>query len=115
MLPRFIYEVLPYLYLSIGLTTGLIFHSSVIFIAASLLIATGISILYMRFSYRRKLQQVSTTTNSLSARRHHYVSRCSADRRRNQLLSFPLIDCYGYLVTYDRRRGERRTSGSPVS
>ena len=108
MFPRVIYELLPYLYLGIGFSTGLIFNSSIIFIAASLLIATGISILYMRYSYRRRLTEMLPAEEVKATVKRNYVSRRKDDRRQRLTSQFPLIDCYGNLVTNERRSGDRR-------
>ncbi len=108
MLPRFIYELLPYLYLVIGFLTGLIFDSDVIFIAASLLIVTGFSVLYMRYNYRHRLKKTSPAKNVESTARYNCVNRRQQDRRQSMTSQFPLIDCSGCLVTNDRRITERR-------
>ena len=57
MLPKVIYELLPYLYLSIGLGSGVTISSTLVFIASFLLMATGILILVMRITYRREMRR----------------------------------------------------------
>lgn len=49
------------------------------------------------------------------ADRRRYVTRAREDRRTGERrahlgeVGFPLVDCNGVLVEYDRRRGERRS------
>ncbi len=122
MLPRLLYELLPYLYLSIGLSTGLIFDSSVIFVAATLLISTGIMVLFMRFNYRRNIRRMLTDrqlrfeldgqhqdgVNIIELHGSGFVKRSSKDRRQKTASEFPLVDSLGNLVMGDRRVGDRR-------
>ena len=53
MLPKVLYELLPYIYFSIGLGSGVSINTAIVFIASAILMATGIVILVMRVSYRR--------------------------------------------------------------
>jgi len=53
MLPRVLYELLPYIYFSIGLGSGITINTAIVFIASAILMAAGILILTMRISYRR--------------------------------------------------------------
>ena len=57
MLPKVIYEMLPYLYLSIGFGSGVTISSTLVFIASVLLMATGILVLVMRITYRREIRR----------------------------------------------------------
>ncbi len=123
MLPRPLYELLPYLYLAIGFSTSLILDSSMVFIAATLLIATGIAILFMRFNYRRNIRQMLIATRSKSEMATGYMveayiktaksasssgRRSGKDRRQRQAVTFPLWDDLGNVVTGERRVGDRR-------
>lgn len=108
MLPRSLYELLPYLYLGIGFSSSLVLESNIIFIAASLLIATGISIIYMRYTYRRKLHEMIPGGVAQQTVQRNYVSRRQNDRRQSLTSQFPLIDSSGNLVTGERRHGDRR-------
>ena len=56
MLPKILYELLPYMYLSIGAGSGMMSTSSIVLVASLLFIATGIIVIAMRFSYRRKIR-----------------------------------------------------------
>ena len=58
MLPKLLYELLPFLYLSIGLGSGAAIDSTIIFIASALLVAAGIMVLSMRVTYRRELRRL---------------------------------------------------------
>ena len=53
-----IYELLPFLYLSIGVGGGVVINSTIVFIASVLLMATGILVLTMRISHRREIRRV---------------------------------------------------------
>ena len=56
MLPKMLYELLPYLYLSIG-AGGFSINSAIVFVASISLITTGALVLLMRTSYRREIKQ----------------------------------------------------------
>ena len=58
MLPKMFYELLPYLYLSIGAGSGFVINSAIVFIGSFLLIVVGILVIGMRVSYRRKIKRV---------------------------------------------------------
>ena len=58
MLPKFLYEILPFLYLSVGFGGGAVINSTVVFIASVLLMATGILVLTMRITYRREVRRM---------------------------------------------------------
>lgn len=61
MFPKLIYESLPYIYLSLGLSSGLVINSTIVIIASILFIAAGVLVIAMRIRYRRW------------ARRSHYL------------------------------------------
>lgn len=61
MLPKVIYELLPYLYLGIGVGSGVTISSTLVFIASVLLMATGILVLVMRITYRREIRRKQKT------------------------------------------------------
>ena len=56
MLPKILYELLPYMYLSLGAGSGLVSSSAIVLVASILFIATGIIVIMMRISYRRKIR-----------------------------------------------------------
>ena len=57
MLPKMLYELLPYIYLSLGLGGGVSIDSAIIFIASVLLTITGVIVLFMRFTYRQSIRK----------------------------------------------------------
>jgi hypothetical protein len=57
MLPKFLYELLPFLYLGVGIGGGVAINSVIVFIASVLLMAAGILVLSMRISYRRDIRR----------------------------------------------------------
>lgn len=58
MLPKMLYELLPYLYLSVGAYGGFVINSAIVIVGSFLLIATAILIISMRITYRRKIKQL---------------------------------------------------------
>jgi len=64
MLPKILYELLPFLYLSIGMGSGVVINSTLILIASAVLIAAGIMIITMRVSYRRELRRIKTVNTT---------------------------------------------------
>lgn len=58
MLPKILYELLPFMYLSVGLGSGVVIHSTIVFIAAILLMLAGVLVLAMRFTYRREIRRL---------------------------------------------------------
>jgi hypothetical protein len=57
MFPKIIYELLPFIYLSVGVSSGVIINSTIVFIASILLIAAGILVISMRIRYRREIRR----------------------------------------------------------
>jgi hypothetical protein len=57
MFPKLIYESLPYIYLSLGLSGGLVITTTIVVVASILLIAAGILIITMRIRYRRWIRR----------------------------------------------------------
>lgn len=127
MLPRLIYELLPYLYLSVGLFSGLVFDSDVIFVAATLLISSGVAVLFMRYHYRKNNVQAMLAATNLNSRMNYafavnenrnnqyvpravteHINRAKNDRRRHPINQFPLMDDLGKIVMHERRVSERR-------
>ena len=53
-----LYELLPYLYLSVGAYGGIVINSAIVIVGSFLLIATAILIISMRITYRRKIKQL---------------------------------------------------------
>ncbi len=57
MLPKILYELLPYIYLSVGVGSGVVINSTIVIVASILLITTGILVLSMRIRYRREIRR----------------------------------------------------------
>ena len=98
MLPRSLYELLPYLYMAAGVGSALLIDSGIIMIASALLVSAGILTLFLRYQYRRQTQEVTPATER----------RTGQDRRQAAAAMFPLVDFAGNTVEYDRRSGDRR-------
>ena len=101
MLPRALYESLPYLYLITGLAAGLLIDSTLIRIASMLLFAAGLLILVLRYRFRNQAQ-LEERLAAVTGRRD------GTDRRQQPANGFPLIDFAGNLVISDRRQAGRR-------
>ena len=52
------YELLPFMYLTVGIGGGVAINSIIVFIASVLLMATGILVLTMRITYRREIRRL---------------------------------------------------------
>ena len=98
MMPRGLYELLPYLYIAAGITGGLMIDTSLIMIGSLLLVSAGLLTLYMRFQHRSG----RFATEQIAGERRR------GDRRRRNVSDFPLVDSAGQLIIADRRIGDRR-------
>jgi len=58
MLPKLLYELLPFLYLSVGMGSGVAINSTIVLIASAVLIAAGIVVITMRVTYRREIRRL---------------------------------------------------------
>ncbi len=58
MLPKLIYEMLPYLYLSMAIVGSVMMHSTIVYMAALIFMMTGLLVLTMRFTYRREIRRL---------------------------------------------------------
>ena len=58
MLPKALYELLPYLYLSLGAGSGIVINSTIVLIGSFLLIVAGVLVIAMRITYRRKIRRL---------------------------------------------------------
>lgn len=57
MFPKILYELLPFIYLSVGVGSGVVINSTIVIVASILLIFTGILVLSMRIRYRRSIRR----------------------------------------------------------
>lgn len=60
MLPKLLYELLPYLYFSVGVGSGVAIGSTIVFIASAVLMVAGIVVLSMRVNYRREIRRLQS-------------------------------------------------------
>lgn len=58
MLPKLLYELLPFLYLSVGVGSGVAINSTIVLIASVLLMVAGVVVLGMRVTYRREIRRL---------------------------------------------------------
>lgn len=117
MLNRNLYEVLPWSYLGLGVICILLVKSTVIVIAALLLITAGTASLLMRYHFRHLFtpselattqpQNVDTGAMAATTRSRPYLSRTANERRQRNGRLFPLHSASG-LVDFDRRALARR-------
>ena len=101
MLPRSLYELLPFIYLAVGAIGSAVFDSELTLFASLLMILAGFIVLWMRVDYRRSVYDVVNETVYL-------VERSDSDRREQASPIFPFLDESGAVVIGNRRLGERR-------
>ena len=102
MLPRSLYELLPYIYLGVGAIGCALSDSELILIGSMLVILAGLRILWLRIDYRRTVFDGVSDNIKL-------VKRSGMDRRQQTSSVFPLLDSSGSEIRADRRVGERRS------
>lgn len=112
MLPRQLYELLPFIYIFTGILCAVLIDSTIVLISSMLLIVTGIFVLLMRRNFRK----------ALNKRYELYQQTCEPDvagtvekrsgfeRRQRKVTRWPTQDKAGEKVISDRRAGERRMS-----
>lgn len=112
MLPRKLYELLPYLYMLTGVVCAVLVDSTVVLISSMLLMVAGVFVLMMRRSYRKSTnrqyqlyQDVSEPDISTAVEK-----RSGKERRHAKVRQWPIFDDAGDRIFSDRRIGERRTS-----
>jgi hypothetical protein len=112
MLPRKLYEMLPFLYMLTGIVCAVLIDSTVVLISSMLLIVAGVVVLMMRRSYRKSSHE------RIHLYRTAYVpdvgqgveKRSGTDRRYSQVKEWPVFDNSGDKIFSDRRTAERRIS-----
>ena len=105
MLPRSLYELLPFIYLAVGAVGSAVLDSELSLFASLLIMLAGFIVLWMRVDYRRSVYDVANEAVYL-------VERSDADRREQASSIFPLADESGAVVIGNRRLGERRTENA---
>ena len=106
MLPRQLYELLPYIYVVTGILCAVAIDSTIVLISSILLIVTGVFVLIMRRNFRRALHQQNEQYQIAygAGGVAHTEKRSGVDRRRRQ----------GEQVVSDRRIAERRAAETAV-
>ena len=112
MLPRRLYELLPFLYISTGMVSVVLVDSTIVLISSMLLIITGVFIFFMRRSFRKSLNQRYEQRRLVyePAVYEGIEKRFGIDRRRRKVTEWPILDNAGERIFSDRRVAERRIS-----
>jgi hypothetical protein len=112
MLPRRLYELLPFLYISTGIVSAALIDSTIVLISSMLLIVTGIFVLLMRRNFRKSLNKRYKQHRELyePAVYDGIEKRSGIDRRRRKITEWPILDNAGETIFSDRRTAERRLS-----
>ena len=108
MLPKFIYRLLPYFYIGLGVYCLIVVESRLIFISSTFLILAGCLVLWMR--HRNAIEPVEYVDNleALNNDDSEIVLDESTippgyDRRFDDDRNFPLVDNKEGLIAFDRR------------
>lgn len=112
MLPRRLYELLPYLYIVTGIVSASLIDSAIVLMSSMLLILAGVFVLFMRKRFRRSLQKGSCLIrlNPDAVVENMQVPRSGVERRCRTVMAWPIMDYTGSRIYVDRRVGERRIS-----
>jgi hypothetical protein len=112
MLPRQLYELLPYFYILTGVVCAVLIDSTIVLISSMLLIVTGVFVLLMRRNFRKSLNQRFELRMAAyeSALDDGFEQRSAIDRRRRKAAKWPALDDSGDIIFSERRTGERRVS-----
>jgi len=107
MLPRLLYQLLPYLYIGMGLLCFLVVDSPLIFFSSALLIAAGLLVLWMRrrnsdIQVKFKPEKVRKVRASVRVTQEK-SSPPDYERRTGEERGFPLIDNNGGMIAFNRR------------
>ena len=107
MLPKSIYQFLPYFYIAVGLICILVVESKLIFFSSTLLIGAGALVLWMR---RNNAVEPEAYIKSSSVSEEDNFDVIMDDnelpdheRRIDDERDFPLVDDDGVLIPFERR------------
>ena len=112
MLPRQLYELLPFIYIVTGLACAVLIDSTIVLISSILLIVTGVFVLIMRRNFRKTQSQnyeLAQAAYETEAGRTT-EKRSGVERRQRIVTAWPTLIDTGEEVLNDRRVGERRAS-----
>ncbi len=110
MLPRKLYELLPYLYMLTGILCAVLIDSTIVLLSSLLLIVAGVFVLVMRRNFRKSsseryaLYQAAFDQHAVG----EFIKRSGIDRRSRAVTQWPVVDDSGDVLFSDRRAGERR-------
>ena len=112
MLPRKLYELLPFFYIFTGIVCAVLIDSTIVLISSILLIVAGVFVFLMRRSFRKSLNQRYQLHQAGSEPDADVglEKRSGIDRRHRKIKQWPALDDSGEKVFSDRRIGERRIS-----
>lgn len=112
MLPRKLYELLPFLYMFTGVVCAVLIDSTIVLISSMLLIVTGVFVLLMRRNFRKSLNRSYELHQAViePALDDGFEKRSGNERRQRKVIEWPARDDAGDQVFSDRRIGERRIS-----
>ena len=112
MLPRLLYELLPFIYITAGILCAVLIDSTIVLISSMLLVITGVFVLGMRRSFRkaqhRRYEQYQAVCGAGFAA--PVEKRLGIERRRREVARWPARDDQGEKIASDRRTGERRVA-----
>ena len=115
MLPRQLYELLPFIYIITGIVCAMMIDSTVVLISSMLLIVAGVFVLLMRKSFRKSLNRNHELYHAAAGPYLEAgVERRSGNERRREpgVARWPIIDTDGDRVFSERRSGQRRLSAT---
>ena len=111
MLPRKLYELLPFLYILTGIICAALIDSSIVLISSMLLIIAGIFVFLLRRNFRKSLNQRYQLQQALNeSAMVDVVEKRSGLDRRCRVTERPVLDNAGEKIFSDRRIAERRVS-----
>ena len=112
LLPRRLYELLPYLYILTGVVCAALIDSTIVLISSILLIIAGVFIFLMRRSFRKSLRQKYILHQAVYEADDYdgIEKRCGLDRRRRKVTEWPIVDNAGETIFSERRIAQRRIS-----
>ena len=110
MLPRKLYELLPFFYIFTGIVCAALIDSTIVLISSMLLIVTGVFVLLMRRNFRKSLNRSYRLHRTAyeSAVEDGFERRSGNERRLRKVLEWPAVDYAGDKIFSDRRIRQRR-------
>ena len=114
LLPRRLYELLPFLYIVTGIVCAALINSTIVHISSMLLVMAGVFIFLMRRNFRKSLSRRSEQLRAIYEPDEYdgIEKRSGIDRRRRKTTQWPMMDNAGETIFSERRIAERRISVS---